>query len=158
MSRRMRFVYMTIVGLICLASRQPAWSITDEEISKITEAAPSKASVAPTQPRKMLVFSLCNGFKHGCIPYWDKALEVMGQKSGAYSVVISRDMSIFNDDYLKQFDAICLNNTTKLEFTPEQRKSLWDFVHNGKGLVGVHAATDNFYKWPEMQQVMGNLG
>ncbi|MBN1817206.1 MAG: HEAT repeat domain-containing protein [Sedimentisphaerales bacterium] len=155
MNRRIRFVCLLITGLFWVAERPSAWGITEEEIAKIAQAAPAKPTVAPAQPRKMLVFNLCNGYKHDSIPYWDKALEIIGQKSGAYSVVLSQDLSVFQEEYLRQFDAICLNNTTKLEFTAEQRKAFWNFIHNGKGLVGVHAATDNFYSWPEMQQVMG---
>ena len=30
-----------------------------------------------------------------------------------------------------------------------------EFVKNGKGIVGVHAATDNFYQWPEGMEMMG---
>ena len=31
-----------------------------------------------------------------------------------------------------------------------------DFVKSGKGIVGIHAAADNFYQWPEAQEMMGN--
>jgi len=31
-----------------------------------------------------------------------------------------------------------------------------DFVKSGKGLVGIHAAADNFYDWPEAMEMMGN--
>jgi type 1 glutamine amidotransferase len=55
---------------------------------------------------------------------------------------------------------ICLNNTTSLKFdpkeTPERCTALMDFVKSGKGLVGIHAAADNFYQWPEAQEMMGN--
>ena len=30
-----------------------------------------------------------------------------------------------------------------------------DFIKGGKGIMGIHAATDNFYDWPEMQEIMG---
>jgi type 1 glutamine amidotransferase len=52
-----------------------------------------------------------------------------------------------------------LNNTTHLKFdpkkTPERCKALMDFVKSGKGIVGVHAGTDNFYDWPEGMEMMG---
>ncbi|MGE5295390.1 MAG: ThuA domain-containing protein, partial [Solirubrobacterales bacterium] len=61
---------------------------------------------------------------------------------------------------LKQFDAICLNNTTSLKFdpktTPERCQALMDFVKSGKGIIGIHAAADNFYQFPEAQEMMGN--
>jgi type 1 glutamine amidotransferase len=33
--------------------------------------------------------------------------------------------------------------------TPQRCKALMDFIKGGKGIVGVHAATDNFYNWPK---------
>ena len=35
------------------------------------------------------------------------------------------------------------------------RKALMDFVKSGKGIVGIHGATDNFYKWPEAAEMIG---
>jgi type 1 glutamine amidotransferase len=35
------------------------------------------------------------------------------------------------------------------------RESLIDFVKSGKGIVGVHAATDCSYQWPEYGEMMG---
>jgi type 1 glutamine amidotransferase/HEAT repeat protein len=36
-------------------------------------------------------------------------------------------------------------------------KRFVDFVRNGKGLIGVHAATDCLYKWPEYGDMMGGF-
>jgi type 1 glutamine amidotransferase/HEAT repeat protein len=131
-------------------------AVTPEELQKIEDAAPAKAPAQPKQPRKLLVFNLCNGFKHSSIPYWDQALQIMGRKTGAYQVVVSSDMAVFKQESLKQFDAVCLNNTTKLDFAdPQLRKGLMDFVTDGKGLIGIHAASDNFYDWPEAAEMIG---
>ncbi len=134
----------------------PAFSaVSTQEIEKIEAAAPKKPTVKPEKPRKILVFSLCNGFQHSCIPFWEKALTTMGEKSGAFQTVISTDMSVFDANNLNQFDAICLNNTTQLKFSPEQKKNFLDFIRNGKGIIGIHAATDNFSDWPEAEEMMG---
>lgn len=133
-------------------------AISTGELQKIEIAAPAKATVTPERPRKLLVFSLCKGFVHSSIPYCANALEVIGRKTGAFEAVHSKDMSVFRPESLKQFDAICFNNTTKLGFNdPELRSSLMDFVKSGKGIVGIHAATDNFYKWSEAAEMMGGL-
>lgn len=132
---------------------------TAEEIEKMEAAMPTEAVAEPAKPRKMLVMSLCQGFKHSSIPYWAKALEIMGEKTGAFSIVLTEDLNDFNAENLKNFDAVCLNNTTHLklnpEDTPELCKSLMAFVKNGGGMVGIHAATDNFYDWPEAMEMMG---
>jgi len=136
--------------------------LSAQEIEKIAAALPSKA-VVEAKPRKMLVFWRCEGFFHGSIPVVNKALEMMGKKTGVYEVVITDDYSVFTPEKLKQFDAVCLNNTVGLKFNPQETadrcKSLMDFVKGGKGIIGIHAATDNFreapYEWPEGMEMMG---
>ena len=141
---------LSVSSLNCVSA-----AVSQQEIEKIESAVPKKPTIKPEKPRKILVFSLCNGFQHSCIPYWEKALTIMGEKTGAFQTVISTDMSVFDVNNLKQFDAVCLNNTTQLKFSPEQRENLLDFVRNGKGLIGIHAATDNFSDWLQAQELMG---
>jgi len=86
--------------------------LKEQEIKKITDAMPDKAPATPAKKRKILVYSKCSGFYHGSIPYANKAFEIMGAKTGAFEVVVSDDLSNFEADKLKEFDAIILNNTT----------------------------------------------
>lgn len=153
-------VMMTNV-LQAAGSRQRGPS--EEEIKKIEDAMPTKAAVEPARPRKLLVFNLCQGFKHSSIPYWDKVLEIMAQKTGAFTVDFSDDLNVFKAESLSQYDAVCFNNTTDLKLTPtktpELCKAIMDFVKGGKGIVGIHAATDCFYKepyaWQEASEMIG---
>ncbi|MBN1509570.1 MAG: ThuA domain-containing protein [Sedimentisphaerales bacterium] len=166
-SRRMAAVLLASFCLSLIAA--PLWAespkelrkVTEEEIAKITAAMPAKAVVAPAQPRKMLVFWRCETFFHTVIPVANEALKIMGAKTGAFQVTaVTDDYSVFTADTLNQFDVVCLNNTTSLKFdpekTPERCKALMDFIKDGKGIVGIHAAADNFYQWPEGQEMMGN--
>ena len=50
--------------------------VPDEDVARITAAAPAQASVPPTAPRKVLVFYLCKGYFHGSIPWANKAITV----------------------------------------------------------------------------------
>ena len=178
--------------------------LNEQEIKKITDAMPDKAPATPLKKRKILVYSKCGGFYHGSIPYGNKAFEIMGAKTGAFEAVVSDDLSNFEADKLKAFDAIILNNTTgellkggaprkprkpdpkrikdpaRLEKaeakykedlaryeeelakhkaqpdrSEELRKNLMDWVKSGKGVIGVHAATDCSYQWKEYGQMMG---
>lgn len=130
-----------------------------EEVRNIEAAMPTEAAATPAKPRKLLVLSLCQGFKHSSIPYWAKALEIMGEKTGAFSVVLSEDLNDLNAENLGQFDAVCFNNTTGLKLSPEATpdlcRALMGFVKRGRGIVGIHAATDNFGAWPEAREMMG---
>lgn len=128
---------------------------TEEELARIQQALPDRPVVEVSRPRRLLVFDRCDGFKHSSIPYWNKTLELMGKKTSAFDVTISSDMSVFDAKSLSQFDAVCLNNTTRLTFDQQQRKALLEFIQSGKGLIGIHAASDNFYDWDEAAKLIG---
>lgn len=132
--------------------------IPDQDIKKITDALPKKASIKPAKPRKLLVFWRCEGFFHGSIAWGNKALELIGKKTGAYESVVTDDMAAFDPGKLDPFDAVMFNNTTRLKFEdPKRRETLMAFVKGGRGVCGIHAATDNFYDWPEAAAMMGGL-
>jgi len=157
-----RAAVVWILGIILTAGSALAGRQRDprpEEIKKIEEAMPDKPVAKPAKARKILVLNLCQGFRHGSIPYWDKALQIMGKKTGAFEATITSDLNALDRATLHQYDALCLNNTTGLKLdpkkTPELCKSLMDFVKGGKGIIGIHAATDNFYQWPEAMEMMG---
>ncbi|MCK4772714.1 MAG: ThuA domain-containing protein, partial [Candidatus Latescibacteria bacterium] len=128
----------------------------DELGQKLFAAIPEKAVVRPREARKILVFSRCEGYQHGAIPATAQLLELMGQKTGAFKVVHSKEMEVFEADFLAQFDLVFLNNTTHLIFeSQEYRRNLLEFVRSGKGIAGFHAAIDNFFTWPEAAEMMG---
>jgi type 1 glutamine amidotransferase len=130
--------------------------LSADELQKIEAALPAKATAKLKSARKILVFWRCEGFFHGSgIAGGNKAIELMGKKTGAYSVDIAREYEAF--DNLAKYDAVLLNNTTRLNLSDAQQKSLLAFVRGGKGIIGVHAATDNFYEWPDGAKMMGGL-
>lgn len=144
-------------------------------LEKITAALPDKPFAKPQKARKVLVFSKTNGFHHASIATGKIALAEMGKKTGAFDAVISDDLANFEIDALKSFDAVCFLSTTLNVFSPnaeelkamsdadkktaEQRDArlkdnLMKFVKSGRGFVGIHAATDTFYEWPEYNQMI----
>jgi type 1 glutamine amidotransferase len=168
MNKMRKLIVIALLGLWCfvlplstLQAQSPdkLREVTAEEVQKIESALPRRATIRTSEPRKLLVFWRCEGFFHKSIPVVNKALKLMGEKTGVYDVVITDDYSVFTAQKLRQFDAVCLNNTTGLKFdlkeNPERCKALMDFVKSGKGIVGVHAATDNFNQWPEGREMMG---
>ena len=142
--------------------------------AKLEAAMPDKPRVTPKRPRQLLIFELCRGYKHESIPLATQALTILGSTTGAYEAVHSSDISLFEPDSLAEFDAVCMNNTTgelfaapdldklspaereaALERQERLQKSLLDFVAGGKGIIGIHAATDCCYNWPEYGVMMG---
>ncbi len=170
-----RMACIVLVALMMVMSVH-AEKVSSKELKRIEKNLPDKAPATPKQARKLLVFSLCKGFYHSAIPCGQATFEAMGKKSGAFEAVVSDDIAMFEPDNLKQFDAVMFNNTTGELFMPKNedlekmsdaekkkaadydallKKSLLDFVKSGKGLIGIHAATDAFYQWPEYGAMMG---
>ena len=90
------------------------------------------------------------------------ALEQMGKRTGAFEAVFSNDFEMFRPDKIKQFDAICFNNSQGVLWDDaELKKSLLDFVRGGHGLIGFHAAISTFVQhpvydqWPEFGRMLG---
>jgi hypothetical protein len=110
---------MAVVLMVpaCLSAQDPQPSAA--EIAKMQAAAPAKARVPPLKPRKLLVFSRSWGYKHTARPFGAKAIEVMGQKTGAFEAVLTEDDALFEPQSLKQFHAVVLNNTNEEIFLPE---------------------------------------
>lgn len=88
----------------------PAIELTDAWKEKITKIAPDTPAVKPQKERKILIFSLTTGFVHWCIPHTDAVIEILGEKTGAFSSTRSVDIEAFMPESLAQYDAIVLNN------------------------------------------------
>lgn len=130
--------------------------VTDVQKMSIVEAVPQRAAVKPDRPRRVLVFYRCEGFIHTSIPHGNEATETMGRKTGAFRVDLADGYEVFTPENLARYDAVILNNTTHMKFPePAQEQALLDFVAGGKGLVGYHAASDNFYAHPKLAAVIG---
>jgi type 1 glutamine amidotransferase len=124
-----------------------------QDVMQMMAALPEKAPAEPKQPRHVLVLAKAQGFVHSSIPLAARTIEALGQKTGAWSTVISYDPAVINTENLQQYDAIFLDSTTgtflddpnDATATAARRKALLDFVRGGKGLAGIHAATDSYH-------------
>ncbi len=126
------------------------------DVDAMMAVMPDKAPAKPMRPRKVLVLCVARGFVHSSIPLAAKMVEALGTKTGAWSTVITYNPADINADNLKQYDVIFLDNTTGTflddandpAVTAARRKALLDFVRSGKGLAGIHAATDSYHGVP----------
>jgi type 1 glutamine amidotransferase len=124
------------------------------DVQAMMAALPEKAPATPKQARKVLVLGKAAGFVHSSIPLAARTVEEMGKKTGAWSTTITYDAADINEANLKQYDAIFLASTTGAFLddpndqaaTAARRKALLDFVRNGKGLAGIHAASDSYHQ------------
>ncbi len=158
---------------VVFASLSPSTAVKEDVLHKISAALPESAPAEPGSPRKVLVFSKTNGFRHGSIPVGIASLTRLGEKTGAFAVTATEDESAFENESLSQYDAVIMLNTTGEVFRPKNwpddaeerqkaeeretrlKQNLLDFVRQGKGLAGMHSATDTYKKWKEYNDMMG---
>ena len=137
------------------------FDISEALAKPIMDHLPAKAAVKPEKPRRLLVYVQANQFVTPGMPYVNRALRAMGEKTGAFTVDLSANLDDFLPETLNQYDAFLLNSTVDMpvspERTPEICNSIMAFVRSGKGAIGMHGAVDNFRQWPEAQEMFGNL-
>jgi type 1 glutamine amidotransferase len=134
--------------------------VPEAEVEKIQAALPDKPQVPPKKPRKLLVF-YGKGHSHdAAIPVWNKMLELLGEKTGAYQATLSQNYDALEGERLKGFDAVFFNNTNGNTYPEAVKTDLPQFVRSGKGLAGNHGSgchdsyadkNDKWWekKWPE---------
>jgi hypothetical protein len=115
-------------------------------------------------PRHVLVISQTHGFEHDSVPDAMAAVYNMGKESGLWDTIMRTDTELLtkkeltkNAKNLNYFDAVVFASPTgELDLTDEQKAALLSFVHDdGKGFVGIHAALDTLYQWPEYGKMTG---
>jgi type 1 glutamine amidotransferase len=124
------------------------------DVQAMVAALPDTAPAKARRPRRVLVLGRAAGYVHSSIPLAARTIEEMGRKTGAWSTAITYDAADINEKNLAQYDALFLASTTG-EFlddpedaaaTAARRKALLDFVRGGKGLAGIHAASDSYHR------------
>ncbi len=152
------------------------------DIAGMMAALPEKPLAAPQSLRHVLVLCKAAGWVHSSIPLASKMVEYLGDKTGAWMTTITYDSAMITPENLKQYDALFLDSTTG-EFLDDpndkavsqaRREALLNFVKGGKGLAGIHAATDSYHTsvrpaspgaaptpetgtWPEFNEMIGGF-
>jgi type 1 glutamine amidotransferase len=108
----------------------------------------------PALPRVLYVTQSA-GFKHQVLPLSEEILPQIGKKAGAFETTVAHDVSGITAENLKNFDAVVFYTTGELPMSDEQKAALMAFVRGGKGFVGIHSATDTFYKWADYGTMIG---
>jgi uncharacterized protein len=105
--------------------------------------------------QKLLFLTHSAGFKHPVIPLAEKIMPEIGKSLGSFETTVTQDCGAISEPNLKNYGAVMFYTTGELPLSEEGKKALLDFVKSGKGFVGVHSATDTFYKWPEYGEMIG---
>lgn len=131
----------------------------ENDVRRMIAALPATAPAKPERPRRILVLGTSRGFQHSSIPLAATMVEEMGKKTGAWTTDVTYAASAINAETLRHYDAIFLSSTTGTfldepnpfgdpaiqALTDARRKAFMDFVRSGKGVAGIHAATDSYH-------------
>ena len=141
--------------------------ITPALVSAQTD--PSSSMPPPPREKKIhlkhvLVIGQTKGFEHDSISAAMAAIYDMGKESGLWDAILRTDTELLtkkdlgrNAKNLDYFDLLVFASTTgELDMDDDQKNDMMSFIHDdGKGFVGIHAALDTNYNWPEYGEMIG---
>lgn len=130
-----------------------------EKQDTFTAAIDSLTIKQPTEPRSILIYTRTRGFRHQSIPFGTYALIEIGKRTGAYTAVATEDPAVFSSPEFMNYDGVIMLNTTGDDTIPtgEARANFEQFLAAGKGLIGIHAATDCHSNWSNYLEAMGGI-
>jgi type 1 glutamine amidotransferase len=123
------------------------------DVEKMKAALPAKVFAKSSKPHKILVLGHASGFVHSSIPLAAATVDEMGKKLGTWTTTTTYNAADINTENLKQYDVLFLDSTTGCFLddpadkaaTDARRAALLDFIRGGKGIVGIHAASDSYH-------------
>jgi uncharacterized protein len=124
-----------------------------------------RAQTKPSGMKHILVISETKGFEHDSIPDAMANIWKMGHDTKLWETTLRTDTELITKKEIKDrnvknlsyFDALVFASTTgELDMDDSQKQDMMSFIKDdGKGFVGVHAALDTYYKWPEYGEMIG---
>ena len=153
----------TRLKLLCTYVLLILLNATDASASS-NERWPPAPTTQTVHQKRVLVIGETKGYEHDSVSAGMVAIYEMGQESGLWDAVLRTDTELLtkkelgrNAKNLNAFDAIVFMSTTgELKMDQAQREDMLSSIkEDGKGFVGVHAALDTNYDWPEYGEMIG---
>jgi uncharacterized protein len=157
--RKFRFLFAAL----------PALAVLTLGIRTQAQMMPESSTLPPPHAKQIhlkhvLVIAQTKGFEHDSIPDAMAAIYNMGKQSGLWDTEMRTDTELITKKPLKNnaknlnyFDVLVFASTTgELDLDASQKADMLSFIHDdGKGFVGIHAALDTNYTWPEYGEMIG---
>jgi type 1 glutamine amidotransferase len=115
---------------------------------------PAAAAQAADPAYKVLVFSKTAGFRHDSIPAGTQAIRDLGTANN-FTVTATEDSNAFTTANLAGYKAVVFLSTTGDVLNATQQSAFQSYVDGGGGYLGIHAAADTEYEWPQYEQLVG---
>lgn len=116
------------------------------------------------EPKKLLVVTATQGFRHSSIPLAERVLAGLGEQTGIFTVDYARggadgkgseDLAAkMTKEALKNYDGVIFANTTGDLPLPD-RDGFIDWIKSGKAFIGMHSATDTFHNYRPFVEMIG---
>ena len=160
--RPIRFIAPICVAFFSFFAFNPALSGQQQAVSNFEMPPPPHAKTIHL--KHVLVIGQTNGFEHDSVPAAMAAIYNMGHDSGLWDTTMRTDTELLtkknlgrNAKNLNYFDVLIFASTTgELTMDASQKQDMMSFIHDdGKGFVGIHAALDTNYTWPEYGEMIG---
>jgi type 1 glutamine amidotransferase len=135
--------------------------------SRFSQASGQTAptTMPPNHIAHVLVVAQTKGFEHDSIPDAMANIWKWGHDTKLWEATLRTDTELLTKKEVKErnvknlnyFDALVFASTTgELDLTDDQKADMLSFIKDdGKGFVGIHAALDTNYKWPEYGEMIG---
>ncbi len=157
-------------SLLSIAVCLPVLVCLPPSISR-AQQQPVPTTLTPPAPhakqihlKHVLVIGETKGWEHDSVSPAMVAVYEMGQQSGLWDTTLRTDTELLtkkdlsrNAKNLNYFDLIVFaSNTGELDMDADQKRDMMSFIkEDGKGFVGIHAALDSNYNWPEYGEMIG---
>ena len=106
--------------------------------------------------RKIMLLTHSAGFVHDYLPAAQRTIQEIGKMSGEFEAITYGECSQVKWSALKDdFKAIAFATTGELPMSDSDKKNFIEAIRSGVGFIGIHNATDTFYKFPEYGQMLG---
>jgi hypothetical protein len=119
---------------------------TDTGTTTETASESGTTTGTPDGPKRLVVFTRTAGFVHSAIPVARDALSQRAEAEG-WEVVLTDDGGFFTADNLAGVSVVAFVLTSDDVLDDAQQAVFEDFIRNGGGFVGVHAATATEQGW-----------
>lgn len=109
----------------------------------------------PKSATRILVFSKTEGgYRHASIEAGKKMFMQLANQYH-YEADTSEDANLFTSQNLSQYKAIVFLSTRGDILNDQQQLAFQQFIQNGGGFLGIHAATTTEYSWPWYNELVG---
>jgi len=160
--RNIRIILSIFLAFCCFVAFKPTVQAQSQAVNNFELPPPPHAK--QIHLKHVLVIGQTKGFEHDSVTDAMVAIANMGKKSGLWDTEIRTDTELLtkkdlgrNTKNLSYFDCLVFASTTgELDMDASQKKDMMSFIKDdGKGFVGIHAALDTNYTWPEYGEMIG---